>query len=513
MKQWINYFFKRYYQLRYQKLIEISEQPRPIQERWRNRLLEKAHHTLWGKKFHFQDIHSYTDFSEAIPLNDYESLKPYIQEMMFGKKDILWKGSVKWFSKSSGTTNDKSKFIPVSFENLRACQIRGTWDTMACLYHNRPDAKQFEHKSMLMGGSLQSFSAFPKTTIGDVSAIMIHFMPSVAKPFFIPDFETALLEDWEIKLEALAEVGSKKKNVVMIGGVPTWTLVLLKRILEKSGKSNMLEVWPQFQAYIHGGVSFYPYQQQFEELFPSNQVSFQEIYNASEGYFAIQNDLNQEDLLLLVNNGIYYEFLPMSEWETPHPKTVPLWEVELGRNYAMVISTNSGLWRYMPGDTIKFTSKNPYKIKITGRTKQFINVFGEEVMVENTDKALAITCEQTQSIASDYTVAPIFIQHQQKGGHEWLIEFEKSPDNLVNFTHLLDQNLQRINSDYEAKRHKDIALQSLQVQVIPNGVFHDWLKSKGRLGGQSKIPRLSNNRNYLDEILSFIQEQGIKKIA
>ncbi len=483
------------------------DQPEFIQRSWLKTLVQTAGNTEWGKLHHFAGIRNAEDFSRQIPIQSYESLYPYIERMMYGEKDVLWDGRVNWYSKSAGTTSGRSKFIPVSQQNLKYCHIRGTWDTMTIFYQNRKDARQFELKSMLMGGSLYNFDPYPKTSYGDISAIMIKHMPWLGRPFFTPDFETALLEDWETKLELLALEGSRNPDIVMIGGVPTWTVVLFRRILEITGKSHMLEVWPHFQVYIHGGVSFTPYRKQFEAFFPSEQVSYLEIYNASEGYFAVQNDLTQDDLLLLLNNGMYFEFLPIDQWDRERPEAIPLWKVEQDKNYALVVSTNGGLWRYQPGDTVMFTSTNPYKIRITGRTKQFVNAFGEEVIVENTDKALADTCRTMSAIVREYTVAPIYFEGNGKGGHDWLIEFEKQPADMQKFRELLDQNLQKVNADYKAKRYKDIALQKLQVRSVPSGIFHNWLRSKGKFGGQNKVPRLANHREYIDEILQFIGQK------
>ena len=501
MKSLINNIFRAYYQYRYRRIDRFMEHPHRIQAGVLSQLIQSTKHTEWGKKHNFSTIRNQKDFAAQVPVQDYDSLKPYITRMMHGEKDVLWSGRVKWFSKSSGTTSDKSKFIPVSARNLKKCHIRGTWDTMNLFYHNRPDARQFECKSLLMGGSIENFEPYPSTKFGDVSAIMIDQMPAVGRPFFTPDFETALMPKFDEKLERMAQIVSQEKDMVMIGGVPTWTIVLFDRILEITGKQHILEVWPNLQVYIHGGVSFEPYREQFQKYLPSPDVSYMEIYNASEGYFAVQNDLQSDDMLLLLDNGIYYEFLPPEEWDKEAPQAIPLSEVEVGKNYAMVISTNSGLWRYVPGDTVKFTSTFPYKIKITGRTQQFVNAFGEEVMVSNTDKALSKTCQQTGAIASEYTVGPIYLTKNGKGGHEWLIEFEKEPHNMHRFSRLLDKNLQEINSDYEAKRFKDMALESLTLHSLPKGTFHNWLRSKGKFGGQNKVPRLANHRKYIDEIL------------
>ena len=504
MRKFINAVFKEYHKIRYKNIKRFMEQPHKMQKRLLEQLIQATKHTEWGRTFNYRSIKTLKDFSDNVPIQDYESLKPYIKRMMHGEKDILWTGQVRWFSKSSGTTSDRSKFIPVTSQNLKHCHLKGTWDTMSLVYHNLPNARQFESRSMLMGGSLDRFEPYPKTMYGDVSAIMIHNMPRVGRFFFTPDLETALMPNWEEKLELLAHAGIKERNMVMIGGVPTWTVVLFRRMLEITGKNNILEIWPDLQIYIHGGVSFTPYRKQFEEFFPSGTVSYQEIYNASEGYFAAQDDFSRDDMLLLLNNGIYYEFLPMSEWDKESPIAIPLSEVELGKNYAIVISTNSGLWRYIPGDTVTFTSAYPYRIKITGRTKQFVNAFGEEVMVENTDKALAETCRLTNATVTDYTVAPIYFQDSGKGGHEWLIEFGNPPKDLEVFNQLLDTNLQKVNSDYEAKRYKSMALEQLKLKRLPKGTFHDWLRSKGKFGGQNKVPRLANHRQYIEEILGFL---------
>lgn len=507
MRKIINNAFKWYHRQRYKNIEHFMRHPHEVQLALWKQLIETTRHTAWGKKYDYKSIKTPETFAERIPVQDYDALKPYIQRMMHGEKDVLWGGQVRWFSKSSGTTSDKSKFIPVSNKNLKECHIKGTWDTMSLFYHNRPDARQFELKSMLMGGSLSRFEPYPRTMIGDVSAIMIQQMPIVGRPFFMPDRKTALIPEWETKLELLAQAGAREPGVVMIGGVPTWTVVLFRRILEITGKSNMLEVWPNFQVYIHGGVSFAPYRKQFEAFFPSGNVSYQEIYNASEGYFGVQNDLSVKDMLLLLDNGIYYEFLPMEEWHKENPRSIPLWEVETGKNYALVISTNSGLWRYTPGDTIMFTSTEPYKIRVTGRTKQFVNAFGEEVMVENTERALADTCQELDAIVSEYTVAPIYFEGSGKGGHEWLVEFAKKPADLKQFSLLLDKNLQKVNSDYEAKRYQSMALEPLRLRAVPANTFHNWMKARGKLGGQHKVPRLANDRRYVDEILDFLGEK------
>lgn len=503
MRKWINKGFKHFAAFLHHREMQYLRDPVKTQERVLRQLIQATKSTDWGKRHGYGEIRTPAEFAAHVPIQDYESLKPFIQRMMHGEKDVLWNGHVQWFSKSSGTTNDKSKFIPVSRTNLNKCHIRGSWHTMMWFYHNRPDARQFELKTLLMGGSLAPFEPHPKTLIGDVSAIMIHNMPTIGKMFFTPDIKTAILPDWEEKLEKMAQICSREKRLVSIGGVPTWTVLLLRRILEITGKDHMLAVWPDFQVYIHGGVSFEPYRKQFESFFPSDKISYQEIYNASEGYFAIQNDFNDPGMLLLLNNGIYYEFIPIEEWGKNDQKAIPLSEVEIGKNYAMIISTNAGLWRYEVGDTICFTSLDPPKIRITGRTKQFVNAFGEEVMVSNTDKAIAMTCKILDATVAEYTVAPIYLDNSGKGGHEWLIEFEKPPKDFELFNQLLDINLQKVNSDYEAKRFKDMALESLRMRVLPKGTFHKWMRSRGKFGGQNKVPRLANDRKYVDQILEF----------
>ena len=495
-----------YLKQRIGRIQKFIKNPHQVQAQVLRDLVAATKHTEWGKTFGYGVIKSTADFAKQVPVSSYDDLKPYIQRMMRGEKDILWSGQVKWFSKSSGTTNDKSKYIPVTDKNLFSNHIRGNWDTMSMLYHNKPDARVFADKNLLLVGSLATYAEYPKTTIGDISAIMAHRMPAVGRPFYAPDFKTGLMSEWEEKIERTVQLTKDDKSLYMIAGVPTWNIVLFRRLLEVTGKSHILEVWPNLSVYVHGGVGFAPYKEQFKQFLPKDDFVYTEAYNASEGFFATQQFLGDDDLLLLLNNGVYYEFLPMEEWDNENPIAIPLEEVEIGKNYAMLISTNAGLWRYNIGDTVTFTSKYPYKIKITGRTKQFINAFGEEVMVENTDKAVALTCEETRSIVSEYTVAPIYFTKKRKGGHQWLVEFEKEPENILAFTKRLDKNLQQINSDYEAKRYKSMALEQLRLAVLPKGTFHNWMRSRGKFGVQNKIPRLANHRNYLEDILRVMKK-------
>lgn len=499
----VNSILSQYLRSRMRRIEWFMEKPHEAQQYWFEKLIRNARNTEWGKAHGYPSIRNYEDFVDRVAIQDYDSLKPYIMKMMHGEKNILWSGKTRWFSKSSGTTSDKSKFIPVSREHHSTCLMRGSKDTLSLYHYNNPNAKIFQGKGIVMGGSSEHFAPYPKTKYGDVSALMLDYMPAIAKYFYTPDMETALMKDWEPKIRRIAEMTSKQ-NVTNLGGVPTWTIVLFRAILELTGKENILEVWPNLEVYIHGGVSFTPYKKQFQKFLPSEQVHLLEIYNASEGYFSIQSDLKEDDMLLMLDNGIFYEFVLPSEWGKDYPKAIPLSQVEIDQNYAIAISTNSGLWRYMPGDTVKFTSTAPYKIKVTGRTKHFINAFGEEVMIENTDKALALACQETGASVQEYTVAPIYFIGEGKGGHEWLVEFEVPPRNLEAFTDLLDKNLQQINSDYEAKRYKSMALNRLVLRSLPQGTFFKWLKGKGKFGGQNKIPRLANHRRYLEEILEVV---------
>ena len=479
------------------------QHPAEVQARVLKELLLQGKHCQYGKQHQFNSIKDWNGYSK-LPLLNYENIKGDINKMMHGEKNVLWPGEVEWFAKSSGTTNDKSKFIPVPKVNLRNCHVKASWDSVSIIYHNNPDARIFADKSLIMGGSIERLPAHPNTKYGDVSAIMLHNMPSVGRPFYTPDFDTAILPNFDEKIEKMVDICSKE-NVTMIGGVPTWTIVLFRKILEATGKSNILEIWPNLKVYSHGGVSFEPYRKQFKEFLPSDDIIYMEFFNASEGWFGSQLYPEDDGMLLLLDNNIYYEFIPSSDWHKENPTIVPLEGVKKGNNYAMVITTNAGLWRYKLGDTVTFTSINPYKIKITGRTEQFINAFGEEVMVANTDKALSETCKKSNAVVSEYTVAPIYFNGNEKGGHEWIIEFEKDPQGSLDiFTKNLDKNLQRLNSDYEAKRYKDMALSELKLKAVPKGTFYSWMKSKGKIGGQHKVPRLANHRKYIDDIGRFI---------
>ena len=502
--KWLNAIIKKAFRRHMHKVLRDMHKPEDAQEQTFTELIKTSSNTEFGKLYDFNSIKSISTFQERVPIHSYEDLKPYIQRMMLGNENILYPGKITHFSRSSGTTSNKSKYIPVSNENLKKCHLKGAHDAVAIWLHNNPKSKLFDAgRSIIMGGELSIFDRSARTIAGDISAIMLKFLPFYANYFLTPDIPTALLPDWEEKIEKIAKV-VVNQNVNNLSGVPTWTLVLLRRILEFSGKDNLSEVFPNFELYSHGGINFEPYRAQFEELFPNTNVQYRNTYNASEGFFATQFLKNDSGMQLLLGNGIFYEFVPMDQLQEKFPKTYTIENVKANTTYAIVISTNAGLWRYMIGDTIKFTSLHPHQIEVTGRTQQFINVFGEEIMVWNTEKALVNTCKELKAQICEYTVAPIFVSSNNKGGHEWLVEFKKAPENLEQFKHLLDQNLQLLNSDYQAKRFKDIALKELHLHKLPKGSFHNWLKSKGKYGGQNKVPRLCNERHYVEEILASI---------
>lgn len=487
-------------------------QPKQVQDQLFQKFIYSAKNTEWGRRYGFSEIKKINQFKDRVPPQTYEDLFPFINRVMMGEPDVLWPGKVTMFSKSSGTTNDNSKYIPLTTENIRKCHIRGTWDTMNLYYHEHPDSNIFAGRNFLMSGTIYPFKPNPRSIIGDVSSLMIKNMPFVARPFFVPNREIALMPEWEEKLIKMAEVAIDPNiapTVTMIGGVPTWIIVFFRMMLEMTGKDNILEIWPSFEAYIHGGVSLRPYRSELSRLLPG-KVSYREVYNASEGYFGTQIYDSDEDMLLLLDNGVFYEFIPKEEWESDNPRTLTIEQVELDKDYALLISTNSGLWRYRIGDVVRFSSLKPHKFIISGRTKQQLNVFGEEVMVDNTDQALERTCFQTMSSVRDYTIGPIFMIENQKGGHEWIIEFEKAPNNIKRFASLLDKNLQRLNSDYEAKRYKDMNLESLVLRVVPQGTFEKWMRLRGKFGNQNKVPRLANHRHYLNEILPLGNSQRVE---
>ncbi len=472
--------------------------PNEVQEELLMNLIRRAENTVIGAQYEFSSITSYTTFSERVPVSTYEDLQPLIERTRQGEQNVFWDAPIKWFAKSSGTTNAKSKFIPVSNDALEDCHYKGSKDLLCLYLNNNEDSDMFLGKSLRLGGSSQIYED-KETLFGDLSAILIENMPIWAEFSSTPSNKISLMSEWEQKLTAIINE-TKNENVTSFAGVPSWMLVLMNRMLEETGKGNLLEVWPNLEVYFHGGVSFEPYREQYQKLLPKSDFKYYEIYNASEGFFAIQDLNDSSDLLLMLDYGIFYEFIPMDTFGTPNQKIIRLAEVELFKNYAVVITTNSGLWRYLIGDTVRFTSLNPYRIRVSGRTKHHINVFGEELMVENTDQAIAKACQLTQTEVVDYTVAPIFMHGKEKGAHEWMIEFKQNPSDLVQFQKILDDTLQSLNSDYEAKRYNNMTLNPLVINLARPNLFYDWLKERDKLGGQHKIPRLSNQREYLEQL-------------
>ena len=477
----------------------FTKYPNEVQEELLFDLIKKAKNTELGKLYDFKSICNYQEFANRVPIVNYEKIEPLITRSRKGERNIFWPTEIKWFAKSSGTTNAKSKFIPVSNESLEDCHYAGTKDLLCTYLNNNPNSKLFTGKGLRLGGSKELYEE-NGTYFGDLSAIIIDNMPFWAEMSSTPSSQISLMSDWETKMSAIVSE-TLKENVTSLAGVPSWMLVLLNEILSTQKASNLSEIWPNLEVYFHGGVSFTPYQQQYKKVLPEH-CKYYEIYNASEGLFAIQDQNFSNELLLMLDYGIFYEFLDMDTYHSDQPKVYRLDQVELEKNYAIIITTNAGLWRYIVGDTVRFTSLNPYRIKISGRTKHFINVFGEELMIENAERAIKEACIKTNSDIVDFTVAPIFMEGKNKGAHEWLIEFKKKPHNIAEFTEILDLELQKLNSDYEAKRNNNITLNPLQLIIARDNLFYDWLKSKGKLGGQHKIPRLSNSRKYLEDLLS-----------
>jgi hypothetical protein len=466
----------------------VNKYPRVHQEKWLKKLISTAKKTQWGKKFDYSNINNYSDFKKQVPISNYEELLPEIQKVRNGEQNVLWNSPTKWFAKSSGTSDSKSKYIPVTQESLIDCHFKGGKDMLTFYCNNFPETKIYSGKSITMGGSFET-----KNKVGDLSAIILEQLPNWVTSHQTPNKEIRLMNDFERKIDRMAKI-TAKENVTNISGVPSWTLILLQRILENTGAKNMHEVWPNLEVYMHGGINFNPYRSQFEKLFP-NGINYLEIYNASEGSFGIQDQKNSDEMLLMLNYGIFYEFIPAKSMN--YQETIPIWEVQTGVSYAIVISTNSGLWRYLIGDTVTFTSTTPYRIKITGRTSQFINAFGEELTMDNASKALKYACQKTASTITDYTVVPLFMENGKKGAHEWYIEFLNKPENLDLFQKYLDNSLKNLNSDYEAKRYKSMALNPPVIKSLKKGFFYNWMKSNRKLGRQFKVPRLNNDRRII----------------
>ena len=490
--------------MRHGRIEEWMNEPIAVQREVLQDLITHGQYTEFGRKYGLKEIFTIRNFKQAVPIHEYDDIKPYINRLMDGEDQLLWNTPVTWFAKSSGTTSDKSKFIPITQESLDDCHFQAAKDVLTLYYNINNDSDLLTGKSLVIGGSHQISKINDEIQYGDLSAVLLQNTPFWGQWIRTPELSIALMDEWEGKIEQLA-LSTIEENVTSIAGVPTWTMVLIKRILEITGKSTLKEVWPNLELYGHGGVSFTPYREQFKKLIGPG-VTYLDIYNASEGFFAAQNDPDEEGMILFLNHGIFYEFMPVEEYGKENPRTIGLKEVEIGKNYALVISTNGGLWRYLVGDTVQFVSVYPFKIKVTGRLKQYINAFGEEVIADNADKAIAIACEKTGLVVNDYTAAPVYFGDDTKGAHEWLIEFEKGPENMDAFTFELDCALKTLNSDYEAKRYKDIALVMPLVHSLDKNVFHEWLRSKGKLGGQHKVPRLSNDRVYVDEILQIINQ-------
>ncbi len=476
--------------------------PMEVQESEFFSLIEEAQNTEWGKQYSYSGIRNIHQFQERVPVQGYEGFEPYINRLRKGEENLLWPGVTKWFAKSSGTTSSKSKFIPVTKVSLESCHFRGGRDVMALYNDNFPNNEVFTGKTLTLGGSHQINNFSNESYYGDLSAILIENLPFWTQFLKTPGPEVALMEEWEEKLERMTEI-TIKENVTSLAGVPSWFLVLIRHILNKTGKKNLLEVWPNLELFLHGGINFTPYRQQYKDLIPTDDMHYMESYNASEGFFGIQDDPGSKSMLLMLDYGVFYEFMPLSELGKDHPKTLLLDEVELNKDYALIISTNGGLWRYLIGDTIRFTSRYPFKLIISGRTKHFINAFGEEVIIDNASRALDVACSNTGAIIKEYTAGPHYMTAGSKGAHQWLIEFEKAPESIEKFRDILDKALQDVNSDYEAKRYKSITLDPPDVVVAREGLFFDWMKSRNKLGGQNKVPRLANNREYLDSILKM----------
>lgn len=476
--------------------------PIEVQQEVLMKLIQAAAQTEYGRRYDFDSIRSYDRFRERVPIVDYEFLEHYVERLRNGEQQLLWPSEIKWFAKSSGTTSSKSKFIPVSREALEDCHFKGGKDMISIYCSNNPETRIFTGKSLRLGGSTKINSDQNDSYYGDLSAIIIENLPFWANMMSTPSNRISLMDEWESKIEAIA-AATVREDVTSMAGVPSWMLVLASKMLELRGVTTLTEVWPNLEAYFHGGVAFGPYRDQFSRLIPKTDFNYYQTYNASEGFFGIQDQNGSEDMLLMLDYGIFYEFEPLN---APMGRAIPLEEVELHVPYALIITTNAGLWRYRIGDTLMFTSTQPYRIALTGRTKHYINVFGEELAVDNAEKAIERSCRKTGASVSDFTAGPIYMKQGQSGGHEWIVEFTQPPPDLAEFAHWLDVHLKELNSDYEAKRHKDMALQPPLIHVAPPGTFHRWMRERGKLGGQNKVPRLANDRQYLEQILPLLRD-------
>ncbi len=486
-----------------QREIEMfAQRTDDIQHKQLQALLSNAKNTEWGRKHDFRSIKSYNDFSERLPVQGYDDIKPYVIRMINGEKNVLWPSVVKWYAKSSGTTNDKSKFLPITPEILKGSQYKGGFDCVALYLRNNPESRFFSRKGLILGGSHSPSPLNQRAHYGDLSAVLIQNLNPLVNLIRVPKKRVILMDEWESKIEAIVK-STWNEDINSLSGVPSWMLVLIKAILQKTGKQYLTEVWPNMEVFFHGGISFEPYRDLYKTLIPSDKMHYMETYNASEGFFGIQDDPSDNSMLMMPDYGIFYEFIPLTEFGSSNPTILPLEAVETGKNYALVITTSGGLWRYVIGDTVRFTSIYPHKFVISGRTKHYINAFGEELMVDNADKAISLTSRETGAKVKEYTAAPLFMLDKAKGLHQWFIEFVKQPPSLEEFAFLLDKHLQELNSDYEAKRYKNMSLQPLEIIVAREGTFYEWLKQKGKLGGQHKIPRLSNDRTQIEELIAL----------
>ena len=491
---------KRIYQIEL-----LMKYPHDIQDKLFKTLIESGKRTSFGKEYGFADINNVEQYKKRVPIQPYESLFPYIDRLMKGEKYVLWPGEIKWYAKSSGTTNAQSKFIPVSQDTLDDCHLKGGKDLLSIYVNNYPDTKMFTGKGLAITGSRQINKHDPSASsyCGDVSTVILQNLSLWLQLIRAPSLDIALIDDWEKKIQKIA-ADTINENITILFGVPTWMILLIRHIVEVTEENNILKIWPNLEVFFHGAVAFEPYRNLFQKLIPIDTMNYVNTYNASEGFFGIQDQKDSDDLLLMLGYGIYYEFIPFDELKNDNPKTLELDKVEIGQNYAMIITTNSGLWRYDIGDTIKFTCLSPYRIKVSGRTKQFINAFGEELIIENAETAITKACEMTETTINNFTAAPVYFAEGGKGGHEWVIEFIKKPASMEYFTEVLDKTLRKINSDYNAKRHKDMALQIPIIHHVKEGTFYNWMKKRGKLGGQYKVPRLSNTREYIEDILKML---------
>lgn len=504
----LNSVFGWFIKKRIHQIELFMKYPVEVQNELFRSLVDQAALTRFGLEHGFSKIKTVEDFKKAVPIRNYEAFKPYVEQLREGQQNVLWPSRLKWFAKSSGTTDDRSKYIPVTKEALEECHYKGGKDLLALYYNQKPDARVYSGKHLVLGGSSKINPFNEEGYTGDLSAIIIRNLPIWVELRRTPSRDIALMDNWEEKIEAIART-TMNEDIYMMAGVPSWTLVLLKRILELKGTDNIREVWPNLELFWHGGVSFKPYKDQFTALIPGSSMNYVETYNASEGFFGIQDRLDANDLLLMLDYGIYYEFMPMSEYGKPNPKTIGLKDVEPGENYALIITTNGGLWRYLVGDTVRFTSTYPFRIQVSGRTRHFINAFGEELMVDNADEAIQFACQATSATVTDYTAAPIYMTDTATGAHEWLIEFDQSPNDISTFVELLDQKLRVVNSDYDAKRAFNFILREPVVRVLPKGTFYNWLREKDKLGGQHKVPRLCNDRRYIEEVSKVFLKKSV----